>query len=66
MKALAHHLRAYIADTQLPAPKKVVEQRVAVLPTQRVSNNTHPPAHPNIQRVSNTLITPLANNPTSK
>jgi hypothetical protein len=48
MKMLAHHLDAYIAGTLLPAPKQAVEQRVAVLPTQRVSDNAHPPTHPNI------------------
>jgi hypothetical protein len=66
MKTLACHLDAYIAGTLLPAPKQGVEKRVAILPTQRVSDNAHPPAHPNIQRVSNTPITPLANNPTLK
>jgi hypothetical protein len=66
MKRLPQHLDTYIAGTPLTAPKQVVEQRVVVLPTQRVSNNASPPTHPNIQRVSNTLITPLANNPTSK
>jgi hypothetical protein len=66
MKTLARHLDAYIAGTLLPAPKQAVEQRVVVLPTQKVSNNAHPPTHPNIQRVGDTLITPLANNPTLK
>jgi hypothetical protein len=66
MKMLACHLNAHITGTPLPAPEQVVEQRVAVLPTQRVSNNAHPPTHPNIQRVSDTPIIPLVSNPTSK
>jgi hypothetical protein len=66
MKMLACHLNAYIAGTQLPAPKQAMEQRVAVLPTQRVSDNAHQPTHPNLQRASDTPITPVANNLTLK
>jgi hypothetical protein len=66
MKTLARHLNAYITGTLLPAPEQVMEQRVVVLLTHRVNNNANPPTYPNIQMVSNTLITPLANNPTSE
>jgi hypothetical protein len=65
MKTLARHLVAYIADTLIPAPKQGMEQRVEVVPTQRVSDNAHPPAHSDIQRVSYFSITHLANDPTS-
>jgi hypothetical protein len=48
MKTFAQHLNAYIADTPLPALKQAAEQRMVFLPAQRVSNNTHPLAHPNV------------------
>jgi hypothetical protein len=63
---LVRNLNAYIAGTLLPASEQGVKQRVELLPTQRVSNNSHPPAHPHIQRVSNISITPLDNNLTLK
>jgi hypothetical protein len=66
IKMLARHLDACIAGLPLSSSMEAVEQRVLVLPTQRVSNNANPPTHPNIQRVRDTPTTPLANNPILK
>ncbi len=64
LKLLARHLEAYLTGAPPPAP----EQRVNDLAEQRVTLDNIPAttSFPEIQRVSGTPPTMVANNPTSK